>query len=108
MANEIYKKAKKEKKQNLLSFDYFSIPAEEIHANRKQLEREKEKHPELEKYTKTKDNKKQKNYSHLIDAQIAFVTSLSHHYNEGSFKIKASFIDPVKEYVKIEISDKKF
>ena len=104
LANELYKKAKKEKLDRLLNFDYFFTPFQEINQTRKDMEKI---HPELEEYQKTKD-KPQKSYSHLIDAQIAFISSLSKHYNEGSFKLKANFIDILEDYKKIEVSNQDF
>ena len=108
LANEIYKKAKKEKLEHLLSFDYFSSPAQEIYEIRENMKHKKNGqgllYPELKKYQKT--NKPQKSYSHLIDAQVAFISALSKHYNEGSFKIKSDDINIYEDYQKIKILDK--
>ena len=111
LANELYKKAKKEKLERFLSFDYFSTSYKEIHATRREIEKKSKEdkllNSEVIKYIKSKD-KVQKFYSHLIDAQIAFISSLSKHYNEGSFKLKSDVINVLKDYKKIKISDKEF
>ena len=110
LANELYKKAKKEKREHFLSFDYFSTPYKEIHAIREKFKKNKEYNllnPEMTKYRKLK-NKTQEPYSHLIDAQIVFISSLSNHYDKGSFKLKSDVIDVFKDYKKIKVSDKEF
>lgn len=100
----LYKLTKREKAENLLSFDYFGVSSDGNSANsvpfirRNKLENKKDNknrehiYPELQKYKKTE--KGQLPFSHLIDAQIAFMIALSNHYKEGRFKIKAGHIDP--------------
>ena len=90
LANKLYKKAKKCKKQHLLSFDYFGVEAQSnsrgdgISDLRKDYE---EAHPAFfERYKK--DNNKQEPYSHLIDAQLAFAIVADQHKKEGSLKLK--------------------
>ena len=91
LAKELYKKAKKIGKEQLLSFDYFGIEAQDssrgdgIHNLREELV--KNYRQDLEKYDKEK-GKTQNSYSHLIDAQIAFCMAADAHRDEGSLKLK--------------------
>ena len=90
LANRLYKKAKAIKKQHLLSFDYFGVQAQSstrgdgIYDLRQCYE---EAHPDFFNEYK-KDNNKQKPYSHLIDAQLAFAMVADQHKKEGSLKLK--------------------
>ena len=85
LANKIYKKAKAKKKQHLLSFDYFGVQAQSstrgdgIYDLRQCYE---EAHPDFFNEYK-KDNNKQKPYSHLLDAQIAFLLACDEHRGHG-------------------------
>ena len=81
------KKALSIKKERLLSFDFFGV---ETRSNsqgtgicdwRRDYVRFK---PELTKYDK---EKLQEPYSHLIDAQIAFVLTADKHRNEGGLRL---------------------
>ncbi len=119
LANTLYKKAKKEKKENLLTFDYFGVDSQAntfgdgIYELRKAYE---EADPEIGRYRKDggmseqqkpskqpgrslnkkdEDTKKQKPYSHLIDAQMAFMLVVDRHKNEGGMRLK---IDDKKLY----------
>ena len=92
IANNLYKLYKKDpeiNKQGLLSFDYFGVEAQSsprgdgIYDLRK---RHEEAGLLSEEYSKKKDEK-QKPYSHLIDAQLAFAIVADAHKNEGSLKL---------------------
>ena len=92
IANNLYKLYKKDpeiKKQGLLSFDYFGVEAQSsprgdgIYDLRK---RHEEAGLLYEEYSKKKGDK-QKPYSHLIDAQLAFAIVADAHKNEGSLKL---------------------
>ena len=109
LANELYKLAKRKGKEGLLLFDYFGVSsdgsADSVPFIRKKLENKRDgsgnlTHPELQKHKKqySDESKGQTLYSHLIDAQIAFMSVMSHHYNEGSLKISAKHIS-LYEYV---------
>ena len=106
LANKLYKLAKRKGKEGLLSFDYFGVPsdgsADSVPFIRKKLKNKRDSsgnlaHPELTTYDK-EPGEAQEAYSHLIDAQVAFMAAMSHHYNEGSLKIYAKHISPY-EYV---------
>ena len=91
LANKLYKEAKSIGKEELLSFDYFGVEAQDstrgdgIHNLRKELvEHYRE---DLGKYDKEK-GKTQGLYSHLIDAQITFCMAVDAHRDEGSLKLK--------------------
>lgn len=90
LANKLYKKAKRIGKESLLSFDYFGVEAQcnsrgdGIHDLRKLYE---ECYPKMAEYAKSKD-KKQKAYSHLIDAMLAFVITADAHRKDGGLKLK--------------------
>ena len=115
VANEIYKKYlayKKERNEKIndaeLSFDYFGIASDgsvnSVPCMRRKLENMKDKNgnftcPELQEHKKEK-GEGQTFYSHLLDAEIAFMIALSNHYRNGSFRIKAAHIDLYRnEYV---------
>lgn len=92
LANELYKKTRADdKKQNLLSFDYFDIPSRSNHKEIgiSNLRENYNLDPEIKKYEK-QEGKKQKPYSHLIDAQIAFILAAKDHCDEGSLKLSLS------------------
>ncbi|MBC6415658.1 MAG: type II-B CRISPR-associated RNA-guided endonuclease Cas9/Csx12 [Bdellovibrionales bacterium] len=109
LANQLYKKAKKEKLEHLLNFDYFSLPSKDISEIRKDMENLKKKeedkllYQELEEYKKKK-GEKQTDYSHLIDAQVTFISSFSKYYKE----LKQIPIDVFRDYEKIKISKEDF
>ena len=90
LANEIYKLAKAKKKQRLLSFDYFGVETkpnstgDSIYDLRKVYEAYDE---QIAEYAKSKDTKQQA-YSHLIDAQLAFVIIADAHRGEGGIRIQ--------------------
>ena len=90
LANKIYMKAKREGRQKLLSFDYFSVESQStsrgngIYDLRKMYE---ELYEEIRKYKKIENNP-QSTYSHLIDAQLAFSIISNAHKNDGSLKIQ--------------------
>lgn len=89
LANNLYKKAKAISKQNLLSFDYFGVEAQSssrgdgIYDLRKSYEKAD---PSIAQYAKRQDER-QEAYSHLIDAQLAFVMVVDAHRKEGSLRI---------------------
>jgi len=90
LANEIYKLAKNKGKEHLLSFDYFGVEAkpnstgDSIYDLRKMYEA---CHKQIAEYAKSKDSKQQA-YSHLIDAQLAFVIIADAHRGEGGIKLQ--------------------
>ena len=91
LANELYKKAKKSNRSHLISFDYFGVEASSnsrgdgISDLRRELV---EYHKSELKEFKKEENVKQKPYSHLIDAQIAFCMFADAHRNEGSVRLE--------------------
>ena len=102
LANNLYKLAKSKRKEELLSFDYFEVPAygdiDSVHTVRKKIENLKDDngnplHLELQKHKKHK-GKEQALPSHLIDAEAAFMIALSKHYQDGAFKINVPYITP--------------
>jgi CRISPR system subtype II-B RNA-guided endonuclease Cas9/Csx12 len=89
IANKFYLAAKKENLDvKKLSFDFFNIESspnrrgDSIYDLRKSYEN---LYPDIEKYTK--GGKSQENYSHLIDAMIAFTVAANNHKKEGSMKL---------------------
>ena len=90
LANNLYKKAMRIKKENFLSFDYFgvdvmsNISGKGIYDLRKEYESVDEKLKEYEK----KNGVSQEDYSHLIDAQLAFSIVADAHKKEGSLKLE--------------------
>lgn len=97
LANKFYKLAKAQGFEKLLSFDYFGVQTQSnsrgdgIYELRKMYERASE---EINKYSKT-TNESQSAYSHLIDAQLAFVITADAHRNEGSLQLTIG--DKIKE-----------
>ena len=99
IADNFYKKAKKVGLEKRLSFDFFEAEAwtsskgNGIRELRKDYERS---NPEFfGKYKKAEDSK-QDPYSHLIDAQLAFIMVADRHRNEGSLKLQ------IDDSIKIE------
>ena len=90
LANKLYKKARAIDRQNLLSFDYFGVEAQDssrgdgIYHLRKRFETI---NPEVQNYRKD-NGKAQEPYSHLIDAQLAFSIVADAHRNEGGLKLR--------------------
>ncbi|MDD9806897.1 MAG: type II-B CRISPR-associated RNA-guided endonuclease Cas9/Csx12 [Gammaproteobacteria bacterium] len=90
LASEIYKLAKAKRKEGLLSFDYFGVEArpnstgDSIYDLRKMYEADDE---QIAEYAKSKDTRQQA-YSHLIDAQLAFVIIADAHQREGGLKLQ--------------------
>ena len=90
LGNELYKKAKAIKKHHLLSFDYFGVEAQDnsrgdgIHYLRYELE--SYYRPDLKCYAK-EDGASQNQYSHLLDAQIAFCMIADAHQGDGGLRI---------------------
>ena len=90
LANSLYKEAKAIDKQHLLSFDYFGVEAQSNTRGNgiKDLRNDFEKtNHEVFEYAKHAEEK-QKAYSHLIDAQLAFAMVADAHKNDGSLKLK--------------------
>ncbi|MDD9883095.1 MAG: type II-B CRISPR-associated RNA-guided endonuclease Cas9/Csx12 [Gammaproteobacteria bacterium] len=90
LANQLYKLAKSEGKDRRLSFDYFGVESkpnsagDSIYDLRKMHE---EYDGQIAEYAKSKDSKQQA-YSHLIDAQLAFVIVADAHRGEGGLKLQ--------------------
>ena len=90
LANSFYKEAKAINKQHLLSFDYFGVEAQSNTRGNgiKDLRNDFEKtNHEVFEYAKHAEEK-QKAYSHLIDAQLAFAMVADAHKNDGSLKLQ--------------------
>lgn len=102
LANSLYKKAKKlahessngnvdeeRKLLSMLSFDYAQVqPWDESRGKGiKDLRKMYEEAKKLKEYAKLK-NGEQMPYSHLIDAQLAFVLCADQHRNEGGLKLE--------------------
>ena len=83
------KKALSLGRQDLIDFDYFGVEAvsnsrgDGIKDLRKLYEFMDD---EIEKYAKV-SGQKQKSYSHLLDAQVAFLLTADRHKNEGSLQL---------------------
>ena len=88
LANELHKKSLKIDKSKNLSFDFFQVEAfGDSHGDGIKEWRKLYQDASginIESYEK-KAGKKQKPYSHLMDAQIAFLIAADKHRNEGSF-----------------------
>jgi len=90
LANTLHKLAKAMGKERLLSFDYFGVEAkpnsagDSIYDLRKLHE---EFDGQIAQYAKSGDSKQQA-YSHLIDAQLAFVIVADAHRGEGGLKLR--------------------
>jgi len=92
VANQIYKKTKKEKIDTKnIRFDYFGVASDgsvnSVPRIRKKLENKKDNdgnliYPELQRHKKEEkeEGEKQTIYSHLLDAKFAFMIALSNHY----------------------------
>jgi len=95
IANNLYKKAKALGVERAISFDYFGIDnfnndGVSVYDVRQQFEQVSD---DINKFAKT-DLAKQKDYSHLLDAQIAFMIAACEHRQSGSLKLN------IPEYVK--------
>ena len=90
LADNLHRRAKKEGKEHLLSFDYFEIEAWDSSRGSgiKELREELVTYyrRDLGKFDKP-SNASQELYSHLLDAQIAFCMALHEHQGDGSFKL---------------------
>ena len=90
IADELYKKAKKAGINKNLTFDYYGIEAQSsshdigIHGLRKLYEQEKDS--QIAKYLK-KEGVSQSEYSHLIDAMLAFTIAADNHRGQGGLKL---------------------
>ena len=90
LANNLYKKAKAVGKRHLLSFDYFGVEAQSntrgdgIYDLRNEYERIDNKLIEYAKDTE----EKQKTYSHLVDATLAFAIAADAHKKDGGLKLE--------------------
>ena len=90
LANALYKKAKHIGREGLLSFDYYGVEAQfstrgdGISDLRKLYEDDNSK---IAEYAKSRDIKQQA-YSHLLDAQLAFVIVADAHRKEGGLKLQ--------------------
>ena len=90
LANNLHKLAKRKGKEKLLSFDYFGVEAWDTRRGDgvKDLRSLYETVDSvIASYAKSED-KKQQAYSHLLDAQLAFVIVADAHRNEGALKLK--------------------
>ena len=90
LANNLYKKAKRVRKESQISFDFFGVEVQSssrgggIRDLRDEYEKIDDK---LSKFAKEK-GKQQEPYSHLIDAQLAFAIAADTHRNNGSLKLE--------------------
>ena len=101
IADKLYKKAHEINKQKQINFDYFEYGTDPISDkstyalrmfyldNIDQNNPESEKHV-LKKYMK-QEGVKQEDYSHLIDAQMAFILACQEHRDNGSMGIEFDF-----------------
>ena len=108
LANTIHRRALAHGWEKRISFDYFGVSADvtqrdSITAIRWYLQGKKQarggyQYPELYRHRKyEKRGEKwvavpQEAYSHIIDAQLAFMRTLSTHYREGSLRINQPWI----------------
>ena len=84
IADKIYGRAKHHDKASLLSFDFFEVTPEAITIEaRQQWENED---AEIKKFQKVK-GVSQQSYSHLIDAQIAFLIACHKHQHQGAMGV---------------------
>ena len=86
LANKLHKMAKDINCERELSFDYFEVSANGMDGTyilRKQYEIYC---PAIKKYEK-EEKQPQKPYSHLLDAQLAFVIAADAHRNEGGLRL---------------------
>jgi len=90
LANALHKLAKSAGKERLLSFDYFGVEAKPNSAGDSiyDLRKLHEQYDgQIAQYAKSGDSKQQA-YSHLIDAQLAFVIVADAHRGEGGLKLR--------------------
>ena len=91
LANRLYKKALAVSREKKLAFDYYEIKArhDSIGDGISYLRRRYEDAGELDiqQYAKV-SGEPQKPYSHLIDAQLAFVIAAHDHRNDGGMRIR--------------------
>ena len=86
IADKLYKIARKHKREKQLKFDYFEYSASDTQYLRKFYATQD---PSIEKH-----KAKQPLYSHLIDAQMAFLLAADDHKNNGSMGLK--FLEATK------------
>ena len=92
VANNLHKLAKRIGREKLISFDFFGVDAgpsssgKSIYDLRKW--HEDDRHIEAVKKYKKQKGIPQEPYSHLLDAQLAFVIAADAHRNEGGFKLQ--------------------
>ncbi|AYQ56296.1 type II-B CRISPR-associated RNA-guided endonuclease Cas9/Csx12 [Bathymodiolus thermophilus thioautotrophic gill symbiont] len=89
IADKIHRIAKKENKHNLIEFDYLEYTA--------RWDDPKSTYNLRKKYDLVK-SKKQPLYSHLIDAQLAFLLASEDHQNDGTMGIKFDNNQTIWEY----------
>ena len=89
LAGAIYRKAMRVRKESQLSFDYYDVEAKSNSRGRgvHDLRELYAKHDSIIRDNAKKDNKRQEDYSHLIDAQLAFVIAADAHRNGGGMGI---------------------
>ena len=88
IADKLYKIAKKHKREKQLKFDYFEYPAHAIQDLRRFYAKQD---PDIEK-----SQEKQTLYSHLIDAQMAFLLAADEHKNNGSMGLQFLAAETIK------------
>lgn len=96
IADKLYKIAKTYKQEKQLKFDYFEYSAEKTQYLR---ERYAKQDPSIKKLTK------QPLYSHLIDAQMAFLLATDAHKNNGSMGIQFLEAETVEEGIDEETGE---
>lgn len=84
IADKLHQMAERNGKESQLEFDYFEYPADPNHPKGVQNLRRQiaEVDPELEKHEKQED------YSHHIDAHMAFLLAADEHRNDGSMGLR--------------------
>lgn len=97
LANNLYKLAKKEKYDHLLSFDYFGAPSKPgPHGDSTYELRKMYEKTSLGIAQYAKDGDSQVPYSHLLDAQMAFIIAADVHREDGGLKLRIA--DDIGKY----------
>ena len=89
LAAAIYRKAMRVRRESQLSFDYYEVEAVTNARGRgiRDLRVLYAKNDSIIRDNTKQDGKKQEDYSHLIDAQLAFVIAADAHRNDGGMSI---------------------
>ena len=92
IANDLYRRAKKkgDKAAKMLSFDYYGVEAWDTDRGGDGIKELREMYESVDSRIAAyaKDGKTQHAYSHLIDAQLAFVIVADAHRNKGGLRLR--------------------